>query len=121
MIENHVENESRNRERVSSTASAVARCCHNAAAMLRVADQGVIDTKEKRASILAANEGQAKLLMQAAEIADEMLEALEEAAAWIKELDGGDMTTETGWKSGDLLDVWLKLHAAIDKADGRQP
>lgn len=40
-------------------------------------------------------------------------EALAEAAAWIKELDGGDETTETGWKSADLLDVWLKALGAI--------
>lgn len=36
------------------------------------------------------------------------------AADWIKDLDGGDMAAETGWKSQDSLDVWLKVRAAID-------
>lgn len=45
--------------------------------MLRVADQGVIDSKEKRGAILKANEGQAALLIEAAKIADEMLAALQ--------------------------------------------
>ena len=39
--------------------------------------------------------------------------ALELAADYIKDLDGGDQRSETGWKSDELLDVWLKTRAAL--------
>lgn len=42
--------------------------------------------------------------------------ALELAADLIKDMDGGDPTTTTGWKSDEALDVWLKLNAAISTA-----
>lgn len=42
----------------------------------------------------------------------QMRDALELAADYIKDCDGGDMTTETGWKRDDLLDAWLKVRAA---------
>ena len=54
----------------------------------------------------------------AGEYAD-MLAALQEAADWIKDMDGGDMETETGWSHADSLDVWLRIRAAISKATGQ--
>lgn len=47
-----------------------------------------------------------------------MWAALKEAADWIKNLDGGDMRTETGWKSDELLSVWMNAQAAIERAEG---
>lgn len=48
--------------------------------------------------------------------APDLLSALELAADYIKDLDGGEPSTETGWKSDELLDVWLKATAAIARA-----
>lgn len=42
--------------------------------------------------------------------------ALETAADVIKEADGGDPESETGWRSDELLDAWrgiLELHSRI--------
>ena len=81
--------------------SAVAQCCLNSAAMLMVADQGEVN-KTNRASILNANKGQARLLVKAADIADEMLAALQEIS-----------------RNAALDDAWLApVHAAIRKATG---
>jgi len=49
---------------------------------------------------------------------DAMLDALQLAADYIRDLDGGDPKTETGWKSEELLDVWQKARDAIVKATG---
>lgn len=43
----------------------------------------------------------------------DLVDALTLAAEHIKDLDGGDPKTETGWKSEELLEVWLKARAAI--------
>lgn len=45
--------------------------------------------------------------------------ALEWAADAIKEQDGGDMTTDTGWKSEEALAHWLTIRAmaGIQDAD----
>jgi hypothetical protein len=96
--------------------SAVARCCHNAAAMLRVADMGPLK-EDARLRAMDANEGQAKLLIQAAEIVDEMLEALRIADASIRNHLRGD----------ELASAMIQKHAvaairaAIAKAEVRQP
>lgn len=49
----------------------------------------------------------------------ELLKVLEDAADYIKDLDGGDQHSETGWKSEELLGVWLNARAAISKAERR--
>lgn len=59
-------------------------------------------TTQRRAYVLAA--------------APMLLAALELAADYLKDHDGGDPSTETGWKSQDLLDAWLAARAAIAKA-----
>lgn len=48
---------------------------------------------------------------------DDMLEALQMAADVIKGFDLGDPKTETGWRSEELLDIWLRINAAIAKAE----
>lgn len=55
--------------------SAVARCCLNSAAMLRLADIGEWSDRQLE-SIRKSNEGQAGLLEGAADLADEMLAEL---------------------------------------------
>lgn len=45
-----------------------------------------------------------------------MIAALELAADHIKDLDGGDANTKTGWKSEESLSVWLKVRTAIIEA-----
>jgi hypothetical protein len=50
--------------------------------------------------------------------APDMLAALQLAADSIKELDGGDQRSETGWRADEHLDTWLKIRAAIAKATG---
>jgi hypothetical protein len=42
--------------------------------------------------------------------------ALHIAADAIREKDGGDTTTESGWKSDELLDAWLVIHSEIENA-----
>lgn len=59
----------------------------------------------------------AELIVRAVNSHADMLAALDIAADHIKDLDGGDPTTETGWKSDELLGVWLKARAAIAKAE----
>jgi len=51
--------------------------------------------------------------------APDMLAALRSAADFIKDRDGGDPSTETGWKSDEYLAEWLRINAAIAKAEGR--
>lgn len=82
--------------------------------MLRLADQGEIDTERKRTAILAANEGQAKLLDAAADISDEMLAALEWVLGnkWKSDKDNMEFT---GTISCYQMD---KIRAAIAKATG---
>jgi hypothetical protein len=40
-------------------------------------------------------------------------DALEKAADHIKDLDGGDQSTESGWRSEESLDVWLEANRAL--------
>ena len=47
--------------------------------------------------------------------------ALEYAAEALRAQDGGDMTTETGWRSDELLSAWLTINEAIHKARGGSP
>ena len=51
--------------------------------------------------------------------APDMLAALILAADYIKDLDGGNQHSETGWMSDELLSVWLTARAAIAKATGQ--
>jgi hypothetical protein len=50
-----------------------------------------------------------------------LLMALHVAADAIKEKDGGDMATETGWKSDELLDAWQEIMNAIDNYEPPDP
>jgi len=43
----------------------------------------------------------------------ELEEALHSAADAIKDFDDGDPTHETGWKSDELLEAWLRAHAVL--------
>lgn len=53
--------------------------------------------------------------------APDLLAALSEAADYIKDLDGGDIHTETGWKSEELCAVWVKCRDAIAAAKALTP
>jgi hypothetical protein len=92
--------------------SDVAVCCIHGAMMLRVADEGVIDTREKRARIRQANNGQAKLLIEAAKIADEMVAALREVE-WI--FDGEEDITNNGGPN-NAMKALAVVRAALRKA-----
>ncbi len=46
--------------------------------------------------------------------------ALEIAADAIREQDGGDPKTETGWKSDELLEAWEVIRAMAAELDDRQ-
>lgn len=48
---------------------------------------------------------------------NEFLFALSVSADAIKKMDGGDMETETGWKSDELLAAWLTITAAVGDRD----
>lgn len=50
---------------------------------------------------------------------EETLAALDWAADAIREQDGGNMETETGWASDEALAHWLTIQRLIDKAMGR--
>lgn len=41
--------------------------------------------------------------------------ALVRAADCIKSLDGGNQQSKTGWKSEELLDVWMQVRSALGK------
>ena len=56
------------------------------------------------------------LNLQAA--APALLHALEFAAQFIKDQDGGNPDGETGWASDEYLDAWLKCRMAISLAKG---
>jgi hypothetical protein len=43
--------------------------------------------------------------------------ALDEAADWLLHTDEGDIHTETGWASDELLEAWKKCQAAIEALD----
>lgn len=108
-LENHVATGEQEQlpPRSSLPRSAVAQCCINSAVMLRFADSGELSTKEKLAAVRKANEGQARLLEGAADIADEMLAALRE----IVEPTGGDVVDALK-RARDIA------RAAIAKATG---
>jgi len=44
---------------------------------------------------------------------DRLKEALRCAAEAIKDFDEGDPSTETGWKSDELLEAWLRARSAL--------
>jgi hypothetical protein len=50
-----------------------------------------------------------------------LLMALHVAADAIKEKDGGDPTTETGWRSDELFDAFWEINAAIDNYEPPDP
>lgn len=54
------------------------------------------------------------------EAAPEMLKALKIAANFIRDQDGGNVHTDTGWASNEALAAYLEIHAAIAKATGDQ-
>lgn len=56
---------------------------------------------------------------QFAEQRAELLAALHDAADFIKGRDRGNPAHETGWESDEHLDAWLKVRAAIAKAENR--
>ena len=53
--------------------------------------------------------------------APDLYAALEAAADAIMDCDEGDPTSETGWKSDELLDAWLAAMNALRKARGEPP
>lgn len=81
-LENHVATGEQEQPapRSSFPTSLVAQCCINSAVMLRYADRSDLSSKGKLKSVHEANEGQSRLLIGAAYIADEMLAALEMTA-----------------------------------------
>jgi hypothetical protein len=62
-----------------------------------------------------ADEAEANARLIAA--APELYEALKVAEDAIRSYDGGDPTTETGWKNDELLQVWLTIDAALSKVE----
>jgi hypothetical protein len=49
---------------------------------------------------------------------DDMLAVLKDLPDIIKDFDGGNPETETGWASEEMLDLWMRVNAAIAKAEG---
>lgn len=47
-----------------------------------------------------------------------LYEALAECLDIIKDADGGDPATHTGWASDELCDLWMRARAALAKARG---
>jgi hypothetical protein len=50
--------------------------------------------------------------------APNMLAVLKELPDIIKDFDGGNPETETGWASEEMLDLWMRVNAVIAKAEG---
>jgi len=49
----------------------------------------------------------------------DMLAVLKDLPDIIKDFDGGNPKTETGWASEEMLDLWMRINAAIAKAEGK--
>src|SRR5580765_4172601 len=49
--------------------------------------------------------------------APDMLAILQECIDIIRDADGGNPETNTGWASEDMLDLWMRARAAIAKAE----
>lgn len=47
----------------------------------------------------------------------EIKDVLGSAADFIKDRDGGDQHTETGWKSDEALDVWQRLRSLLSRLE----
>jgi hypothetical protein len=56
---------------------------------------------------------------KAADEYEAMLAALKVAADALMTADGGDPTTETGWKSDELCQHWVAITDAIARAEGQ--
>jgi len=50
--------------------------------------------------------------------APDLLAVLQEMPDIIKDFDGGNPETSTGWASEEMLDLWQRVNAAIAKAEG---
>jgi hypothetical protein len=48
-----------------------------------------------------------------------LVHGLEWIGEIIREIDGGDPRTKTGWKSEEMLMLWLDVLDILDKAKGR--
>jgi hypothetical protein len=51
--------------------------------------------------------------------APDLLAVLKDVSDIIRDCDGGNSETETGWASEELLDMWMRVNAAIAKAEGK--
>lgn len=90
--------------------SAVARCCINSSLMLQIADQTEFRDNAHRVRSIEANLGQAGLLIEAADIADEMLSLLRRWAA----LDAGAWHPDR--HASNKAELLAETNAAIAKA-----
>jgi hypothetical protein len=62
----------------------------------------------------------AETVWLAGEIVAKCILALREAAAFIRDMDGGDQASETGWRSDEYLEQWLKIVTAIREIEKRR-